>query len=75
MSATNTASQWTEIGHYYAPIPYYGGRVLKYEGIACPMNHARMMAKPGMLMLDAYKGDRITADKQLPVLPSLALLA
>ena len=63
-TATNTAaSQWTEIGHYYETIAYYGGRVLKYAGIACPMNEAHMMAKPGMLMLDDYKGDRITADK------------
>lgn len=63
-TATNTAaSQWAEIGHYYEPIAYYGGRVLKYAGIACPMNREHMMAKPGMLMLDAYKGDRITADK------------
>lgn len=62
MATTHTAADYTEQGHYYEPIAYYGGRVLKYAGIACPMNKAHMMAKPGMLMLDAYKGDRITAD-------------
>jgi hypothetical protein len=57
---------YAEIGHYYLPIPYYKGRVLKYEGIACPMNLQHMMAKPGMLLLDTYKGDRITADGHAP---------
>lgn len=50
------------IGHYYAPIQWYGGKVLKYHGIACRMNREHMMAKPEMIMLDAYKGDRIRAD-------------
>ena len=59
---TEARSQWTEIGHYYEPIAYYGGRVLKYAGIACHMNHDRMMLKPGMLLLSTYKGDRITCD-------------
>lgn len=58
----NTQDLFKEIGHYYEPIAYYNGRVLKYAGIACPLNQAHMMAKPGMLMLNSYKGDRITAD-------------
>lgn len=56
-------SQWAEIGHYYEPIQHYKGRVLKYAGIACPMNYKFMMDIPGMLMLSTYKGDRITSDK------------
>jgi hypothetical protein len=27
-----------QIGHYYQPIPYYGGKVLKYQGIATEGN-------------------------------------
>lgn len=54
--------EWTPIGHYYLPIPYYNGRVLKYEGIATRMNESHMMSKPGMVLLNQYKGDRITAD-------------
>lgn len=50
------------IGHYYEPIPFFGGRVLKYAGIASEKNRDWMMARPGMLMLDSYKGDRITTD-------------
>ena len=59
-------SQFVEIGHYYEPIPYYRGAVLKYQGIACEMNKEWMMAKPGMLMLGAYKGDRILAESHEP---------
>lgn len=64
MNAANitTANQFSEIGHYYEPIAFYGNKVLKYAGIACEMNRDNMMAKPGMVMLDTYKGDRITAD-------------
>lgn len=62
-ATTTAASKWDEIGHYYEPIPYYGGKVLKYAGIACPMNQAHMLSQSGMVMLDAYKGDRITTDK------------
>lgn len=61
-AASTTNSKWTEIGHYYEPIAFYGNKVLKYAGIACEMNRDNMMAKPGMVMLDTYKGDRITAD-------------
>lgn len=57
-------NQWTELGHYYEPIPYYNGRVLKYRGIACGNNLHWMIAKPGMLVLSRYLGDRITADTQ-----------
>ena len=65
-NATATAKpDFTLIGHYYEPIAYYGGQVLKYAGIACPMNQSRMMAVPGMLMLDTYKGDRILADTHI----------
>lgn len=56
-------SQWAEIGHYYEPIAHYGGRVLKYAGIATRMNYQFMMDRPGMIMIGTYKGDRITSDK------------
>lgn len=59
---TAAENEWTPIGHYYEPIAYFNGAVLKYRGIACQMNRAHMMSQPGMLMLDSYKGDRITAD-------------
>jgi len=61
-----TDADYFPVGHYYEPIPYYEGRVLKYAGLACAMNLEWMMARPGMLMLDAYKGDRITADGHKP---------
>lgn len=57
---------WTVIGYYYAPIPFYNGRVLKHEGGAVAHNVAHMMAQPGMVMLHEYKGDRITADTHQP---------
>jgi hypothetical protein len=63
---TPADDQWAHIGHYYEPIPFYSGRVLKYAGIACPMNEAHMMAKPGIIMLPAYISDRITADTHEP---------
>lgn len=58
----NDPEYYTVIGYYYQPIPHYGGQVLKHAGLACPGNREHMMAKPGMLMLDEYKGDRIRAD-------------
>lgn len=58
----NHPDYWKQIGFYYAPIAYYGGQVLKHEGTATEGNRERMMAKPGMVMLDSYKGDRIRAD-------------
>lgn len=64
MESEMEASQATDfkvIGHHYQPIAYFDGAVLKYEGMACEMNRDRMMAKPGMIMMDSYKGDRIVA--------------
>jgi len=60
MKAT-AESNWIEIGHYYRPIPLFNGNVLKYAGIACPMNVGFMMKEPGIVMLPNYKGDRIHA--------------
>jgi hypothetical protein len=61
---THTAppDEWTALGYFYLPIPYYQGRVLKCKGIACRRNMAHMLAQPGMVLLDRYMGDRITAD-------------
>lgn len=56
------ASEWDCIGHFYEPIAFYSGRVLKYQGRANARNREWMMAKPGMIMVESYKGDRITAD-------------
>lgn len=58
-------SQWSEIGHYYEPIPHYHGKVLKYRGIATSGNMSFMMKRPGMLILSEYKGDRITDKHEL----------
>ena len=57
--AAQTASV---IGHFYQPIEFYNGTILKYQGMESEANREWMMAKPGMQMLDSYKGDRITAD-------------
>lgn len=59
---TISASKWDVIGHYYEPISFYKGKVLKYSGMACQANIEHMMEKPGILILGCYKGDRITAD-------------
>ena len=49
--------------HYYAPIPLYRGKVLKYQGMASKENRQWMHEKyPGLIELGEYKGDRITAD-------------
>lgn len=53
---------WNEIGFYYEPIAFYGGKVLKHAGIATEGNREHMMSKPGMVILDTYKGDRIRAE-------------
>jgi hypothetical protein len=66
MSAQATQDQWAILGHYYEPIPLYNGLVLKYAGLACPMNLDHMLAKPGMILLDAYRGDRIVANTYEP---------
>jgi len=52
--------------YFYEPIPYYSGKVLKCAGMPSEQNMAWMMAKPGMVLLDEYKGDRIHADTYLP---------
>lgn len=49
------------IGHFYEPIPFYDGKVLKYQGMATKENRVWMMKRPGMVMLKKYKGGRITA--------------
>jgi len=50
------------LGHFYSPIKFYNGAVLKYEGIANATNIQWMLAREGMIMLPEYCGDRITAD-------------
>lgn len=58
------ADHWEQIGHYYAPIAFYDGKVLKYQGIATKGNlDAILRVKfPDGVLLDSYKGDRIKAD-------------
>lgn len=63
---TDTPTGFECIGHFYDPIPYFEGRVLKYQGQACARNVEWMMKIPGMLMLDAYHGDRIHTDTLKP---------
>lgn len=53
------ANHWNRIGHFYRPIAYYGGKVLKYEGIATEGNKEH---NADAVILPEYLGDRITAD-------------
>lgn len=51
------------VTYYYAPIPFYKGKVLKCEGMVSEENRAWMPAKhPGIIELVGYRGDRINAD-------------
>lgn len=54
------------IGHYYSPIPFYAGKVLKYEGLATEGNREHCMSNPGWRMLPDYIADRISADTLQP---------
>ncbi|MFL6141720.1 MAG: hypothetical protein ACJ72N_07595 [Labedaea sp.] len=55
-------NHFDEVGHFYAPIPAFGGSVLKYQGIATEGNRAHLAEKhPQGVILQAYKGDRIRA--------------
>jgi ABC-type Fe3+-hydroxamate transport system substrate-binding protein len=58
------ADHWDFVGHYYAPIPHYDGKVLKYQGEATKGNlDAILRVKyPDGVLLSEYKGDRIYAD-------------
>ena len=64
MTNANTFADdhWDEVGHYYTPIAYFDGKVLKYAGIATKGNAWFVREHPGTLVLDANKGDRILAD-------------
>lgn len=54
---------WQEIGHFYAPIASYDGKLLKYQGIMTKGNEDILREKhPEGLMLNTYRGDRIRAD-------------
>ncbi|WP_371765526.1 hypothetical protein [Massilia sp.] len=53
---------WDEVGHFYAPITYYNGEILKYQGMATKGNQAHLRAThPAGITLDKYLGDRIRA--------------
>lgn len=58
------ANHWDEVGHFYSPIDFYNGAVLKYKGIATEGNKVWFVEEtPGTIILAEYKGDRIkTAD-------------
>lgn len=47
--------------YFYRPIAYYAGAVLKCYGIATDKNRGCMMAEPGTIELQGYRGDRIDA--------------
>lgn len=53
--------------HFYSPIPYYNGEVLKYQGICTPENEAWFVEDhPGTVIKDEYLGDRIKASDHSP---------
>lgn len=54
-----SADHWQQVGHYYTPIEYYKGEVLKYAGIATKGNSWVLEERPGTIVLSEYKGDRI----------------
>ncbi|WP_340672389.1 hypothetical protein [Bradyrhizobium ottawaense] len=47
--------------YFHRPIAVYDGSVLKCHGIATEENRGWMMAEPGTIELQGYRGDRITA--------------
>lgn len=48
--------------HFYAPIAFYDGKILKYQGIVNENNEAICREKnPDGIILDTYMGDRIRA--------------
>lgn len=50
------------VGHFYAPIAYFNGTVLKYHGIATEENQNWVVEKtPGTIILPEFNGDRINA--------------
>ena len=58
--ATN---HWEQVGHFYAHIAFYDGKVLKYQGIVTEANKQHLIdTHQGGIILSAYKGDRIRAD-------------
>lgn len=64
---TFSADHWEQIGHFYAPISYYKGAVLKYQGIVTKGNQGMLKEQfPDGLMLDSYIADRITAADHTP---------
>ncbi len=51
------------LGHFYVPIAYFYGAVLKYESVVTAQNHQHLIDKhPDGILLDAYKGDRINTN-------------
>jgi hypothetical protein len=53
---------WDQIGHFYAPIAFYDGAILKYQGIATKGNQDLLRkTHPEGITLDQYRGDRIRA--------------
>lgn len=55
------------IGHFYAPITFYGGKVLKYMGIASEENKEWFVnANPGTIILPERVADRINANDYSP---------
>lgn len=52
-----------KLGHFYVPIPFFKGRVMKYQGIVNTFNLGFLKSRfPDGVLLDSFKGDRITTD-------------
>lgn len=58
------ADDWTVIGHAYQPIPFFDGRVLKYQGLVTRRNRDHLIAK-GCSIHECYHGDRVMTDNPL----------
>lgn len=51
-----------QVGHFYTPLPYFKGEVLKYGGIATEANKVWVVEKnPGTIIVPEYIADRINA--------------
>lgn len=60
-------SFWTPVGHFYAPIAFYDGCVLKYQGECVEGNKTLLEQQhPAGVILESYKGDRILAADYSP---------
>jgi hypothetical protein len=60
-----TSNEWEVIGHAYLPIPFYAGKVAKYQGMVTPRNRA-MLESAGCFILPERIADRIVTATRAP---------